>query len=464
MNFKNLTISQIKNYFNEGGDIEKFYRDYFKWLKEENKKIQGFLLFTENLAWQTIKALKANSQPKTSNQQPLWGIPIAIKDCIMVKGEKCTAGSKILENYIAPYHATVIKKLINAGAVIVGKTNMDEFAMGSSTENSAFFPTFNPHDKTRVPGGSSGGSSAVVGAGLAPIALGSDTGGSIRQPAGFCGVYGLKPSYGAVSRYGLIAMASSLDQIGVLARNLDDVKLVYDIIKGKDEKDSTSVKTSNQQPTTSNQIIGLPKEFFEGLDKKIKNLILSAVKKTGLKTKEISITSLPYSLGCYYLIMPAEVSANLARFDGIRYGKSQRENGKSFWDIYLKSRKEGLGKEAQRRIILGTFILSHGYYEAYYNKAQKLRKKIFDDFQKAFKQVDLIVSPVSPTLPFKLAEKTNDPLQMYLADIYTVPVNLAYLPGLTIPAGFIDKLPVGLQIIGNLFEEQKLLEFAELFQ
>lgn len=478
MNFKNLTISQIKNYFLEGGSIEEFYSGYIPWLKEQNKEINGFLTFTEELVDKTIKDLKHKSK-----DLPLWGIPVALKDCIMVKGVKCTAGSKMLEKYIAPYSATVVKKLQEAGAVIVGKTNMDEFAMGSSTENSAFFPTLNPFDKTRVPGGSSGGSAAVVGAGLIPVALGSDTGGSIRQPAGFCGTYGLKPTYGAVSRYGLIAMASSLDQIGVFANNIHDLIIVYDVIKGKDEKDSTSInlksQNSNLKITTQNlksknlesrinnreSVVGLPKEFFENLNPEIKKVILDAIKKTELKTKEISIPSLHYSLACYYLIMPAEVSANLARFDGIRYGESQARNQKSeirnFWDIYLKSRKEKFGKEVQRRILLGTFILSHGYYEAYYGKAQKLRKKIFDDFQNAFKKVNLIVSPVSPTLPFKIGEKTSDPLEMYLSDIFTVPVNLAYLPGISIPIEKINGLPVGLQIIGNLLEEEKIFEIAK---
>lgn len=470
MHFKNLTISQIKNYFLEGADVKKFYEDYLSWLKKEDEKIHGFLSLTDDLVWKTVAELK--EKPK---DLPLWGVPIAIKDVIMVRGEKCTAGSKMLEGFIAPYDASVVKKLKSAGAVIVGKTNLDEFAMGSSTENSAYGPTYNPYDITRVPGGSSGGSAAVVGAGMVPVALGSDTGGSIRQPAGFCGVYGLKPTYGNVSRYGLIAMASSLDQIGPFARNLEDLITVYDVIKGKDPRDSTSAATTNYKLQTTNLKIGLPKEFFEGLDEEIKSLTLAAIEKTGLQTKEVSLPSLPYSLACYYLIMPAEVSANLARFDGIRYGLSEIRNSKfpglaetkpgmgevrNLWNIYLKSRKNGLGKEVRRRIILGTFILSHGYREAYYGKAQRLRRKIFADFQNAFKEVDLIAGPVSPTLPFKFGDKANDPLAMYLSDIYTVPVNLAYLPGLTMPIGFINNLPVGLQIISNLFEEEKIFELA----
>ena len=479
MNFRNLTISDIKKYYSEGGSIEKFYSEYMPWLKEQDKEIHGFLTFTPELVDKTIKKLKSNS---TSHLSPLtsklWGIPIAIKDCIMVAGEKCTAGSKILENYVAPYSATDIKKLQDAGAVIVGKTNMDEFAMGSSTENSAYGPTLNPFDKTRVPGGSSGGSAAVVGAGMIPIALGSDTGGSIRQPAGFCETFGLKPTYGSVSRYGLIAMASSLDQIGVLANNLEDLQIVYDVIKGQDEKDSTSIQIPASHSTShiSNFVIGLPTEFFDDLNPEIKKVILNSIKKSGLKTKKISLPSLKNSLACYYLTIFAEISANLARFDGIRYSPhTSRLTPPKIWDVYLKSRKQGLGKEVQRRIILGTFILSHGYYDAYYGKAQKLRRKIFDDFQKAFKEVDLIASPISPTLPFKLGEKTSDPLEMYLSDIFTVPVNLAYLPAMTIPAGFLQPadqrrlhadshgLPIGFQIIGNLLNEELIIETAKLF-
>ncbi len=456
MDFKNLTINKIKEIFQEV-DLEDFYSEYFDFLKKGNQEIQAFLSFTENLAFASIKELKNKNK-----NLPLWGVPIAIKDNILVKDERCTAGSKILENYIAPYDATVIKKIKEAGAIIVGKTNMDEFAMGSSTENSAFFPTFNPFDKSRVPGGSSGGSAAVVGKGLVPIALGSDTGGSIRQPASFCGVYGLKPTYGVVSRYGLIAMASSLDQIGPLAKDLDDLILLFEIIRGKDELDSTSVEFPKEKIRKFEiKTVGLPKEFFEDLDSNIANLILSRLKETKVTLKEISLKYIRYGLHCYYLIMPAEVSANLARYDGIRYGQTVKGE---LWEIYKKARGEFLGKEVKRRIILGTFVLSHGYYEAYYLKAQKLRRAIFEDFQKAFKEVDLIISPTSPCLPFKLNEKIEDPLQMYLSDIYTIPVNLAGLPALNIPIGFINDLPVGMQIIGNLFDEYKIFEFAKMFE
>jgi len=456
MNFKHLTIKEIKKIIKEIG-LEKFYQEYFKWLKEEDKKIKGFLTLNENLAFKLINQLK----DKNEQDLPLYGIPVAIKDNILVKGEKCTAGSKILENYRAPYNATVIEKLISAGAIIVGKTNLDEFAMGSSTENSAFNLTLNPFDNSRVPGGSSGGSAAVVGAGLVPLSLGSDTGGSIRQPASFCNVYGLKPTYGVVSRYGLMAMASSLDQIGPLAHNLEDLIILFETIKGKDSKDATSVDfPENKINDRHIKTIGLPKEFYESLDERIKELILNKIKKLPLTIKEISLKYVKYSIHCYYLLMPAEVSANLARYDGLKYG--QHVTGTNFEEIYKLTRGQFLGKEVKRRIIIGTFVLSHGYYEAYYLQAQKLRRAIYEDFQKAFQEVDLIIAPTSPSLPFKIGEKTTNPLEMYLSDIFTIPVNLAGLPALNVPAGFIDNLPVGLQIIGNVFDEYKIFELAKL--
>lgn len=454
MNFKNLTIKNIKEILKEV-DVEDFYHHYFEFLKKEDKKIKGFLFFTEKLAFETVEELK-----KRDKNLPLWGIPVAIKDNILVKGEKCTAGSKILENYIAVYDATVVKKLKEAGAVIVGKTNLDEFAMGSSTENSAFFPTLNPYDSERTPGGSSGGSAAVVGYGLVPIALGSDTGGSIRQPAGFCGIYGLKPTYSAVSRYGLIAMASSLDQIGPLARDLDDLILVFKIIRGKDNFDSTSQIYIEKEKNV--KVIGIPQEVFSlGLEKEIKDIFENLLEKIKgkFKVKNISLPSLPYALPTYYLIMTAEVSSNLARYDGIRYGLSYET--KILLEKYLCSRELGFGQEVKRRILLGTFVLSHGYYEAYYLKALKVRRYIFNDFQKAFKMVDLILMPTSPTLPFKLGEKIDDPLSMYLSDIFTVPINLAYLPSLAFNIGFSKNLPVGAQVIGNLFEENTLFNFLK---
>ncbi len=454
MNFKNLTISQIKEIL-EKTQLEDFYHHYFEFLKKEDKKIHGFLFFTEDLAYKTIKDLKQKDK-----NLPLWGIPIAIKDNILIKGERCTAGSKILENYLATYNATVIEKLKSAGAVIVGKTNMDEFAMGSSTENSAFFPTLNPFDPERVPGGSSGGSAAVVGAGLVPVSLGSDTGGSIRQPASFCGIYGLKPTYSAVSRYGLIAMASSLDQIGPLAKNLDDLILVFKIIRGKDKLDSTSQNYVEKYKDI--KTIGIPEEIYGlGLDNEVKDVFENFVDKikSRFTIKKISIPSLQYSLAAYYLIMTAEVSSNLARYDGIKYGFSYQSS--NLLEKYLLSREYGFGAESKRRILLGTFVLSHGYYESYYLKALQTRKLIFNDFQKAFHKVDLILMPTSPTLPFKLGEKITNPLSMYLSDVYTVSVNLAYLPAISFNIGFSHNLPVGAQIIGNLFEEEVLFQFLK---
>ena len=454
MDFKNLTIQKIKQIL-ENVDIEDFYHHYFEFLKKEDEKIKSFLFFTEDLAFQTIKELKNKDR-----SLPLWGVPIAIKDNILVKDCICTAGSKILENYIAPYDATVVKKLKEAGAVIVGKTNLDEFAMGSSTENSAFFPTLNPFDSERVPGGSSGGSAAAVGAGLVPVALGSDTGGSIRQPAGFCSVYGLKPTYSAVSRYGLIAMASSLDQIGPLSRNLDDLILVFKIICGKDALDSTSQNYIEKIKKVKK--IGIPEEVFGlGMEKEVQGVFENFLDKlkTKYEIKKISLPSLPYSLPTYYLIMTAEVSSNLARYDGIRYGLSYPTQ--NLLEKYLNSRELGFGREVKRRLLLGTFVLSHGYYETYYLNALKVRRLIFNDFQKAFQDVDLILMPTSPTLPFKLGEKVADPLSMYLSDIFTVPINLAYLPALAFNIGFYQNLPVGAQIIGNLFEEETLFQFLK---
>lgn len=460
MNFQNLSIQEIKQYLNKK-NIADFYHHYFEFLKKEDEKIRGFISFTEKLAFEIIEQIK-----NKDTNLPLWGIPVAIKDNIMVKNEKCTAGSLILENYIAPYDATVVKKLKNAGAVIIGKTNLDEFAMGSSTENSAFTKTLNPFDPTRVPGGSSGGSAAVVGKGLVPIALGSDTGGSIRQPASFCGIYGLKPTYSTISRFGLIAMASSLDQIGAFAKNLNDLIAVFKIIYGKDSLDSTSQPyQSNHQRITT---IGIPDEVFSlGLDEEIKNAFDEFIRKikTKFNVKQISLPSLPYALPTYYLIMTAEVSSNLARYDGIKYGR--RAINQDLLDQYLQTRKNYLGKEVKRRILLGSFVLSHGYYEAYYLKALKARKFIFQDFQKAFQDVDLILMPTSPTLPFRFNEKTQDPLTMYLADIFTVAVNLAYLPAISFNISFYKdqqnnySLPIGCQAIANLYEEDKIFSFLE---
>ena len=457
MNFKNLTISGIKKLIDELG-LEEFYHHYFEWLKKEDR-VRAFLSFNDKLD-EEIERVKSLIQFK--EKLPLWGVPVAVKDNILVKGLRCTAGSKILENYIAPYDATVIKKLKEAGAVIIGKTNLDEFAMGSSTEYSAFQKTLNPYDFERVPGGSSGGSAAAVGYGLVPLALGSDTGGSIRQPAGFCGIFGLKPTYGRVSRYGLIAMASSLDQIGPIANNIDDLITLYEIIEGEDEFDSTSQIRKDVNELKEIRRVGVPKEIFAGgLEKEVEIAFKEFIEKISkfYEIIEINLNSLKYSLPCYYIVMTAEVSSNLARYDGIRYGLSE-----SIGSLLLKyklSRDKGFGKEVKRRILMGTFVLSHGYYDAYYLNALRMRKKIFQDFQENFKKVDLILMPTSPTLPFKFGERTENPLSMYLADIFTVAINLAYLPALAFPIAFYNNLPIGAQIIGNLFQEKALFSFVK---
>jgi len=408
----------------------------------------------------------------------LAGVPVAIKDNILTRGFKCTAGSKILENYDAPYDATVIRKLKDAGAIILGKTNLDEFAMGSSTENSAFGPTKNPLDATRVPGGSSGGSAAAVAAGMCVAALGSDTGGSIRQPAAFCGVVGFKPTYGAVSRYGLIAMASSLDQIGPFANSVEDAQTVFDTIRGKDSFDATSLdldaETKSYKLKAKSLKIGIPKEYFgAGIDAEVKSSVEKAIKKyeaNGAKVEEISLPHTEYGIATYQIIMASEVSANLARYDGIRFGKTQNTKHKTqnLLDHYLSTRQEGFGSEVKRRIMLGTHTLSSGYYDAYYLRAQKVRALIKQDFDKAFLQVDVIITPATPTLPFKFGEKSKDPVSMYLSDIFTVGVNLAGFPAIVIPCDWIEergkKLPVGLQIIGKQRDDYRVLAAAELYE
>ncbi len=401
----------------------------------------------------------------------LAGIPVAIKDNMLALGYTCTAGSKILENYAAPYDATVVRRLKEQGAVILGKTNLDEFAMGSSTENSAYGPTKNPHDTERVPGGSSGGSAAAVAAGECIYALGSDTGGSIRQPASFCGVVGLKPTYGAVSRYGLIAMASSLDQIGPFAKTVEDVEIIFDVIKGKDLLDSTSVELEAQNQKPKFQIkdirIGVPKEYFiGGIDPAVEKLVRKAIsdlEKEGAHIEEISLPHTKYALSVYYLIMPSEVSANLARYDGIKYGLSESE-GNNLLDVYMKTRQKGLGDEVRRRVVLGTYVLSAGYYDAYYLQAQKVRTLIKNDFEKAFERVDVIITPTTSTTAFRLGEKTQDPLSMYLSDIFTVSAPIAGIPALSMPCGEVHGMPVGLQIMGKWFDEKTIFQVASFYE
>jgi aspartyl-tRNA(Asn)/glutamyl-tRNA(Gln) amidotransferase subunit A len=469
MKLADLTITQthqglIKKEFS-ALELSKAYLDK---IKERDKEIFAFLTINEELALRQAK--KIDDLILTGREIPLLaGIPLAVKDNILVEDIKCTAGSKILENYIAPYDATVIKKLKEQAAVILGKTNMDEFGMGSSTENSAFGPTRNPHDLTRVPGGTSGGSAAAVAANECVCALGSDTGGSIRQPASFCGVVGMRPTYGAVSRYGLIAFVSSLDQISPVAKTVEDTRIIFEIIKGKDYLDSNSVEIS--APVKKIKIrefkIGVPKEYFvKGIDPEVEKVIKAAIKKyeeIGVRIEEVSLPHTEYALPAYYIINPSEASANLARYDGIKYGYSVKE-AKDLMEIYLKSKGEGFGQEVRRRIMLGTYSLSAGYYEDYYKRASKVRTLVKNDFEKVFKKVDAIFAPVSPVLPFKIGERIEDPLSMYLVDVYTVPISLAGLPALSLPVGKVSNLPVGLQIIGKPFEENNILEIGQLFE
>ena len=391
---------------------------------------------------------------------PLWGVPIALKDNFLVKGKKVSAGSKILEGYVASYDATAALRLKQAGAVIIGRTNMDESAMGASTENSAYGVSKNPHDHARVPGGSSGGSAIAVAADMAYAALGSDTGGSIRQPAAFCGVVGLKPTYGRVSRSGLIALASSLDHVGPFAKNVQDIEMVFSAIAGKDPLDSTSVDAPSGI-STEIRTIGIPREYFaDGLDPRINEQIrriIDRLSKT-YQVKEVSLPHTPAAVPSYYIIVPAEASSNLARFDGIRYGT--RKNAANGIEVYKKTRGLGFGTEVTRRVLLGTYVLSHGYYDAYYTQAQKVRSLIADDFKKAFTEVDVLLTPTTPTLPFKIGEKSADPVAMYLSDVYTAPADLAGVPAMSMSVGWVEegsaKLPVGMQLIAPHFCEDRL--------
>ncbi len=436
-------------------------------IKERNPEINSFITITEEMALK--QARKTDKKIANSEEIDLLaGIPIAVKDAILVEGIRCTTGSKILENYIAPYDATVIKKLKKAGAVIIGKTNQDEFTMGASGENSAFGPTKNPHDLERVTGGSSSGSAAAVADDQSIIALGTDTGGSIRQPASFCGVVGLKPTYGAVSRYGLIAHASSLDQIGPIAKNAEDTEILFSAIKGKDEFDSTSLEPGkeNQKVEIKDLRIGVPKEYFiEGIDKEVERIVRGAIsqyEKMGARIIEVSLPHTQYAIPCYYIIVPAEASANLARYDGVKYGLS--EQPKDLLEGYLKTRQKGFGDEVTRRIMIGTYALSAGYYDAYYLKAQKVRTLIKQDFDKVFEKVDVLMTPVSPTTAFRIGEKMDNPVAMYLADVFTAPANLAGICGISLPVGKAGNLPVGLQILGNQFEEDKIIQVAKLYE
>lgn len=444
---------------------------YIKEIEKKEDKIDAFLLLQTEDALKKAKELDEKIA-KGEKVGRLVGIPIAIKDNMCTRGVKTTCASKMLEDFVPPYDATVIKKLEEEDAILIGKTNLDEFAMGSSTENSAFKITKNPIDTTRVPGGSSGGSAAAVGAEMVPLALGSDTGGSIRQPASFCGIVGMKPTYGLVSRYGLIAFGSSLDQIGPFSMTVEDNAYLLNILAGEDELDGTTAKGLDKKDYTENidsgiegMKIGIPKEFIEeeGLDPEIKDVILKdieALRELGAEVEEFSLPATKDGLAPYYIISSAEASSNLARFDSIRYGYRTKEFT-SVEELVEKSRSEGFGREVKRRIMLGTYALSSGYYDAYYNKAQKFRAKLKQDFKEAFKKYDIIIGPVSPILPFKIGERCEDPTAMYLADIYTININLATVPALSMPGGkSSDGLPIGLQLIGDVFTEEKIYKVA----
>ncbi len=476
MDFTKLTIKEMRE-----GLVKKEFSAlelcdfYLSQIEKKEKDIDAFLQIDKQGAKAQAQLID-NKIAKGEKIGSLAGVPCAIKDAILVEGLNCTSGSKILENYKAPYNATCIEKLKAEGVIILGKTNMDEFAMGSSTEHSAFKVTKNPYNLSKVPGGSSGGSGACVAGEEAVFALGSDTGGSIRQPASFCGVVGLKPTYGAVSRYGLIAYASSLDQIGPLAKTAQDCEDVFKAIIGKDQKDATSVDIKNIIPDSKFMIqglkVGVPKEFFgEGLETKTKEIIESVIKKlekAGAEVIDVSLPACSFALESYYIIATSQASANLARFDGVRYGYSGIKNKelgiKNLFEVYSKTRGGGFGDEVKRRIMLGTFALSSGYYDAYYLKAQKVKNLIKQDFQKVFEKVDFILTPTSPFPAFNIGEKIDDPLKMYLSDIYTVPVNLAGVPALSMPVGFDNDLPVGLQIIGKHFSDFNILQLAKLIE
>ncbi len=410
--------------------------------------------------------LEVFDDAKSYGTGPLSGKTIAIKDNILFEGHKANAGSKILENYVATYDATVVKKLKEAGATIVGRTNCDEFAMGGSTENSAFGVTKNPHDLSRVAGGSSGGSAAAVAAGMCDMALGSDTGGSIRQPASFCGLVGLKTTYGRVSRHGLIALASSLDQIGPFTKTVTESELLYNVIKGHDPMDSTSISADTYPLKKLKKRIGVPRAFVEaeGVDAAVKENFKESCEKfksLGYEIVEIDLPHVQYSLATYYIILPAEASSNLARFDGVRYGL--HEEGKTSIEDYFETRGAGFGKEVRRRIILGTYILSSGYYDEYYGSALKMKQVISDEFKRAFEDIDFIMTPTSPTPAFKIGEKANDPLAMYLADIFTVPANIVGSPSISLPSGFDNKLPLGIQLTADLGQEDILFKAGKDF-
>jgi aspartyl-tRNA(Asn)/glutamyl-tRNA(Gln) amidotransferase subunit A len=458
-----LTAHTLKEFMGkEGLDPSRISEEVFGRIASVDDKVKAFVRVNSSKP----SALKSGGK--------LSGIPILIKDNICVNGEETTCASRILKGFRPPYDATVVKKLKLSGSVLIGKANMDEFAFGSSCETSCYGPTKNPWDLARIPGGSSGGSAAAVAADETILALGSDTGGSIRQPASLCGVVGLKPTYGRVSRYGLIAFASSLDQIGPITKDVRDAALLLSVIAGHDEMDSTSVNTpvpdyeKSLVKDVKGLVIGVPKEYFiEGLDEEVDTSVRTAIgvlKDLGAKVVEISLPHTQYAVATYYIVAPAEASSNLARFDGVGYG-FRAADSKDMIDMYVKTRSEGFGDEAKRRILLGTYCLSAGYYDAYYLKAQKVRTRIKEDFDNAFKLCDLIVTPTTPTPAFKIGEKASDPLSMYLSDVYTIPANLAGLPAISVPCGFSKNgLPIGLQMLAKPFDEETIFRAAYTFE
>ncbi len=457
-----MTISEIQDRLKSGGNWKEIRDSFLRRIERLQEELKAFI----------PDGVFSDASPQVDSG-PLYGVPIAIKDNICEEGRLTTCCSRILEGFRPPYDATVIKRLKSAGAVLIGKTNMDEFAFGSSCETSCYYPSRNPWDKDRVPGGSSGGSAVAVASGMVPVALGSDTGGSIRQPASLCGVVGLKPTYGRVSRYGLIAFASSLDQIGVFSRNVEDSARVLQVIAGYDEMDSTSaeIEVDDYLDYLSKDLkgmkIGVPREYFEeGIDPEVKHFVNNVkvvLQDLGARCEEISLPHTKYCVATYYIVATAEASSNLARFDGVQYGL--RVKGRNLLEMYLRTREAGFGPEAKRRIILGTHVLSSGYYDAYYLRAQRVRALIKRDFDRAFSEYDVIMTPTSPTPAFRIGEKINDPLAMYLSDVFTISANLAGLPAISLPCGLhSEKLPIGVQFIGKAFDEKTLFRVAYAYE
>lgn len=473
MELNRLTVHELQEMIKDG-DISSvdIVKSVFRRIDAVENRVHSYITLLRDSALE--EAEKADQEIKRGNIKALTGIPIALKDLMCTRGVRTTCGSRILGNYVPPYDSTVVKKLREAGAIFVGKTNMDEFAMGSSTETSSFNITRNPWDLDRIPGGSSGGSAAAVAADECIASLGSDTGGSIRQPAAMCGVVGLKPTYGRVSRFGLVAFASSLDQIGPFSKDVGDCAILMNVIAGHDPMDSTSVpvEVPDYREYLSRGLngrkIGIPKEYFiEGIDPEVSDAIEKAIKTLvglGAKCVEVALPYMNYCVAVYYIIAPAEASSNLARYDGVRYGL-RSTNGDDLLEMYKHSRSEGFGAEVKRRIMIGTYALSSGYYDAYYKKASQVRTLIKKDFEDAFKKCDVILTPTSPTPAFKIGEKMDDPLQMYLSDIFTLSANLAGIPGISVPCGYTKGgLPIGLQFLAGHFEEGKLIQIASAYE